>query len=58
MSDQEASEVAARVLSLEYRIRSLYAAPPWHYVGRATALIRVMPEPIEPGPSINKPGAS
>ena len=41
MSDQEASEVANEVLYLEYRIRSLYAAPPWHYVGRATAVIRL-----------------
>ena len=47
MSDQDASEVAAEVLYLEYRIRSLYQAPPWHYVGRATAVIRLPASPNE-----------
>jgi hypothetical protein len=55
MGDQEASEVAEQVLSLEYRIRSLYQAPPWHHVGRATAVIRVMPEPRDPEPVIDRP---
>jgi hypothetical protein len=44
MSDAEASDVAREVLFLEYRIRSLYQAPQWHYMGAPTALIRVMPE--------------
>jgi hypothetical protein len=55
MSDQEASEVAEEVLYLEYRIRSLHQAPPWHFVGQPTALIRVMPEPIDPEPMVRGP---
>jgi hypothetical protein len=44
MSGHELHEVAEQVVSMEYRIRSLYQAPPWHYIGRPTALIRMMPE--------------
>jgi hypothetical protein len=51
MGRDELHELARQILSLEYRIRSLYEAPPWHYIGRPTTLIRVAPErPGTPGP--------
>jgi len=47
MADQELTEVAAQILALEYRIRGLHEAPPWHYMGRATAVIRLPESPRE-----------
>src|SRR4051794_13229274 len=50
MTDQELTEVAAQVLSLEYGIRGLHEAPPWHFMGRATAVIRLPESPRELNP--------
>jgi hypothetical protein len=44
MDDAEAWGLARRIVDLEGRLRARHAAPPWHYVGHPTALIRVMPE--------------
>jgi hypothetical protein len=58
MSGHGLHEVAELVVSLEYRIRSLHQAPPWHYVGRPTMLIRATPDHGGSAPVIRGPGAN
>jgi len=55
MGDVEAADMAERIVDLASRLRSLCEAPPWHYVGDPTAVIRVMAEPLDPDPSIRDP---
>jgi hypothetical protein len=58
MSDGEAADMARRIADLADRLRAACQAPPWHYVGEPTAVIRVLSEPRGSAPSIRDPGVN
>jgi hypothetical protein len=58
MGDSEAADMARRFVDLADRLRAACQAPPWHYVGAPTAVIRVLSETSGSDPSIRDPGVN